>query len=83
MAERFLRLCEVIILENRWPVEGLADEDRARINEMDASQKLSDLFMRRLEELEEAKKAQPLKNTTPGRDFVAEHCNKLRLLQTK
>ncbi len=82
LAERFLHACQVIICENRWPVEGLRDADRARINEMDANQTLSDLFHRRVEELEAAKKAHPLRNTTPGRDFVAEHCMKLRKLQS-
>jgi hypothetical protein len=48
---------------------------------MDANQKMTDLFVKRMNELEAAKKAQPLKNTTPGRDFISEHTSKLRELQ--
>lgn len=62
-------------------MEGLREEERARINEMETHQKLSDLFIRRVEELEAAKKANPLRNTTPGRELVEKHCMDLRLAQ--
>jgi hypothetical protein len=82
LSERFLNACEIILLENRWPCEGLSDAKRDEINEMDANQEVSDLFAHRVAEIERLKKSTPLKNTTPGREWIQEHALQLRKAQT-
>ncbi len=72
LAWRFVLACEALLLRDEWPL-ALSEKDRLLCVEGSEAE-----LAERVAHLEAAKKQTVLRNTTPGRDWLAAHGMRLR-----